>query len=58
MWLPSGLIWGIVTLIFGILVLIYPKFLRYYRGHLPCRRGTVGHHSQTASVGRGLPLDS
>ncbi len=32
MWLPTGLIWGIVTLIFGILVLIYPKFLRYTVG--------------------------
>jgi uncharacterized membrane protein HdeD (DUF308 family) len=29
---PIGLVWGIVTLVFGILVLIYPKFLRYSVG--------------------------
>ena len=32
MWQPIGLAWGIVTLIFGILVMIYPKFLRYTVG--------------------------
>jgi len=32
MWQPIGLIWGIVTLIFGILVIVYPKFLRYTVG--------------------------
>jgi hypothetical protein len=32
MWQPSGLAWGIITLIFGILVMIYPKFLRFTVG--------------------------
>jgi hypothetical protein len=32
MFQPIGLIWGIVTLIFGILVIAYPKFLRYSVG--------------------------
>jgi uncharacterized membrane protein HdeD (DUF308 family) len=32
MWQPIGLIWGIVTLVFGILVIVYPKFLRYTVG--------------------------
>jgi len=32
MWQPIGLVWGIVTLIFGILVIVYPKFLRYTVG--------------------------
>jgi len=32
MWQPIGLAWGIVTLIFGILVMVYPKFLRYTVG--------------------------
>jgi len=29
---PIGVIWGIVTLLFGILVMVYPKFLRYTVG--------------------------
>jgi len=32
MFQPSGLLWGIVTLIFGILVLVFPQFLRYTVG--------------------------
>jgi uncharacterized membrane protein HdeD (DUF308 family) len=32
MFQPIGLIWGIVTLVFGILVLVYPRFLRYTVG--------------------------
>jgi hypothetical protein len=32
MFQPIGLIWGIVTLVFGILVIAYPKFLRYSVG--------------------------
>jgi cytochrome c biogenesis protein CcdA len=32
MFQPIGLIWGAVTLIFGILVIIYPKLLRYTVG--------------------------
>jgi len=32
MFQPIGLIWGIVTLAFGILVIVYPKFLRYTVG--------------------------
>jgi hypothetical protein len=32
MFQPIGLLWGIVTLIFGILVIVYPKFLRYTVG--------------------------
>jgi uncharacterized membrane protein HdeD (DUF308 family) len=32
MFQPIGLAWGIVTLLFGILVLIYPRFLRYTVG--------------------------
>ncbi|MGD0727440.1 MAG: DUF3096 domain-containing protein [Spirochaetia bacterium] len=29
---PNGILWGILTLIFGILVLVYPRFLRYSVG--------------------------
>jgi Protein of unknown function (DUF3096). len=29
---PIGILWGIVTLIFGILVIVYPRFLRYTVG--------------------------
>ena len=32
MWQPLGLLWGIIPLIFGILVLVYPRFLRYTVG--------------------------
>lgn len=32
MFQPIGIAWGIVTLIFGILVLVYPRFLRYTVG--------------------------
>jgi hypothetical protein len=32
MFQPIGILWGIVTLVFGILVLVYPKFLRYFIG--------------------------
>jgi uncharacterized membrane protein HdeD (DUF308 family) len=32
MWQPVGLLWGIITLICGILVLVYPRFLRYTVG--------------------------
>jgi hypothetical protein len=32
MFQPVGLLWGIVTLIFGILVIVYPKFLQYTVG--------------------------
>jgi cytochrome c biogenesis protein CcdA len=32
MFQPVGLLWGIVTVIFGILVMVYPKFLRYTVG--------------------------
>ena len=32
MFQPVGLLWGILTLIFGILVIIYPRFLRYTVG--------------------------
>jgi uncharacterized membrane protein HdeD (DUF308 family) len=32
MFQPIGLIWGIVTLVFGILVIVYPRFLRYTVG--------------------------
>ena len=32
MFQPVGLLWGIITLIFGLLVLIYPRFLRYTVG--------------------------
>jgi hypothetical protein len=32
MFQPIGILWGIVTLVFGILVLVYPKFLRYLIG--------------------------
>ena len=28
----SGLIWGIVTLIFGIIVMVFPKILNYLVG--------------------------
>lgn len=29
---PNGILWGILTLVFGILVLVYPRFLRYSVG--------------------------
>jgi len=29
---PIGLVWGVVTLILGILVMVYPRFLRYFVG--------------------------
>ncbi len=29
---PIGLAWGVVTLILGILVIVYPRFLRYFVG--------------------------
>ena len=32
MFQPIGLLWGIVTLILGILVLVFPQFLRYAVG--------------------------
>ena len=32
MFQPIGLIWGIVTLVFGILVIAFPRFLRYTVG--------------------------
>ena len=32
MFQPIGILLGIVTLIFGILVLVYPRFLRYSVG--------------------------
>ena len=32
MFQPVGLLWGIVTLIFGILVVAYPRFLQYTVG--------------------------
>jgi cytochrome c biogenesis protein CcdA len=32
MFQPIGLLWGIVTLVFGILVIAYPRFLRYTVG--------------------------
>lgn len=28
----SGMLWGIIAIIFGILVLVFPKFLRYLVG--------------------------
>jgi hypothetical protein len=32
MFQPVGLIWGIVTLIFGIFILVYPRLLNYAVG--------------------------
>jgi cytochrome c biogenesis protein CcdA len=32
MFQPVGLLWGIVSLIFGILVVVYPRFLQYTVG--------------------------
>ncbi|MBN1460629.1 MAG: DUF3096 domain-containing protein [Armatimonadetes bacterium] len=32
MFQPIGLVWGIVTLVSGILVIVYPRFLRYIVG--------------------------
>ena len=32
MFQPIGLLWGIVTIVFGILVIAYPRFLRYSVG--------------------------
>jgi hypothetical protein len=32
MFQPIGILWGIVTLVFGILVIAFPKFLRYSVG--------------------------
>jgi len=29
---PIGLLWGIVTLIFGLLIIVYPNLLRYTVG--------------------------
>jgi len=28
----NGILWGILTIIFGILVLVYPRFLRFSVG--------------------------
>jgi hypothetical protein len=32
MYQPIGLLWGIVTLIFGVAILAYPRFLHYAVG--------------------------
>ncbi len=32
MFQPIGILWGILTLLFGIFVLAFPKFLRYSVG--------------------------
>jgi cytochrome c biogenesis protein CcdA len=32
MFQPIGIIWGIVTLLFGIFIIVYPKLLRYTVG--------------------------
>ena len=32
MFQPIGLLWGIVTLVFGILILVYPRLLSYMVG--------------------------
>lgn len=32
MFQPIGILWGVVTLVFGIFVIAFPKFLRYTVG--------------------------
>jgi Protein of unknown function (DUF3096) len=29
---PTGLVWGVITLVFGVFVIAFPKFLRYSVG--------------------------
>ena len=56
MFQPLGLIWGIVTLVFGILIMVYPSLLRYTVA-ISDRRRIVGHHSEAPHVAGGsLPV--
>jgi uncharacterized membrane protein HdeD (DUF308 family) len=32
MFQPTGLMWGVITLVFGVFVIAFPKFLRYSVG--------------------------